>query len=228
MSEKRHDSSHKDLSSLGDAEKKQKVFELARYFLCQDKRKVPIKRQDITKSVLKEHVKSFQPIFEDTQKFLSHVFGINVTECEVSSKAKVYLLTNTLEIGDELVRKENGKNFGLLMIILSLVYMSSGVLNDDQLKRALKQLGVPKDSSHSQLGDVSKHLQNFIKQGYIVRERIVQGDASTHQYKLGLRSQTETSKRRILEFISEMYNVDVCQWKLQYKEILAEEMGSNS
>ena len=41
---------------------------------------------------------------------------------------------------------------------------------------------------------------------YIVRERIVQGDASTHQYKLGLRSQTETSKRRILEFISEVFH----------------------
>ena len=40
---------------------------------------------------------------------------------------------------------------------------------------------------------------------YIVRERIVQGDTSTYQYKLGLRSQTETSKRRILEFISEVF-----------------------
>ena len=28
------------------------------------------------------------------------------------------------------LRKENGKNFGLLMIILSLVYMSSGALSD--------------------------------------------------------------------------------------------------
>ena len=52
------------------------------------------------------HILYCKAIVETLQldMYLSQVFGINVTECEVSSKAKVYLLTNTLEIGDELVR----------------------------------------------------------------------------------------------------------------------------
>eukprot|EP00795_Rhopilema_esculentum_P002415 gene2415-18064_t len=151
------------IENLGPAEFQRKVSELVRYMLCQDKKKLPIKRPDINRNVLKEHVRCFQPIFEKAKEFLLNIFGIDVVESEVG-KTKSYFLVNDLDTRNEDV--------------------------------------IP---------------------CYIIKEKVVTPDLVTFNYKMGPRTMAETSKRRILEFISEIYGVDIQQWKMQYKEIVREE-----
>ena len=53
---------------------------------------------------------------------LSQVFGIDVVECELSSKAKVYLLTNTLEIDDELIRYVPYMHIQFIALVLTFKF----------------------------------------------------------------------------------------------------------
>ncbi|XP_065067118.1 non-structural maintenance of chromosomes element 3 homolog isoform X2 [Rhopilema esculentum] len=156
------------IENLGPAEFQRKVSELVRYMLCQDKKKLPIKRPDINRNVLKEHVRCFQPIFEKAKEFLLNIFGIDVVESEVG-KTKSYFLVNDLDTRNEDVIpwSKEVKHSGLLMIIISLIYMSDGVVSDDILKRTLKQLGIRKDVNHKEFGDIEKTIQEFVKQTFM-------------------------------------------------------------
>ena len=40
---------------------------------------------------------------------------------------------------------------------------------------------------------------------YIIKEKVAGAEGVSYRYKLGVRSQTETTKRKILEFISEVW-----------------------
>lgn len=218
--------SQKSQKDLSKDELNRKVSELVRYLLFMDRKKYPIKRGDITKHVLKEHSKAFSQVFDHAKKTLQKVFGIEVEEIEVG-KSKGYILVTgdkgegqdkLIDWGDDLPK------MGLLMVVLSLIFMSDHVLTESLLWHTLKKLGLEPKVEHEVFGDPDKLIsQEFVRQCYLDRKKVVGGDEAAYEYRWGSRAEKELSKRQVLQFVSELYDTEMESWTSQMKEILDEE-----
>ncbi|KAL9959765.1 hypothetical protein ACROYT_G033120 [Oculina patagonica] len=207
-------------------ELKRKVVEVVRYLIFTDRKKYPIKRGDITKNVLKEHSRAFNQIFNQAKTNLQKVFGIEVEEIEVG-KTKGYILVDgsKTEEEDQLIDwGDDLPKIGLLMVVLSLIFMSDHVITESLLWHTLKKLGIEPKVEHEVFGDPEKLIsQEFVRQCYVDRKKVLGGDEAAYEYRWGSRAEKELTKRQVLQFVSELYDTQMDDWTSQMKEILAEE-----
>lgn len=214
---------HKELSK---DELNRKASELVRYLLFMDRKKYPIKRSDITKNVLKEHAKAFNQVFERAKKDLQKVFGIDVVEIEVG-KSKGYILINEsiaqgnlIDWGDDLPK------IGLLLVVLSLIITSDHdfVITESQLWHTLKRFGIEPKAEHKVFGDADKLIsQEFVRQCYLDRKKVVGGDETAYEYRWGQRAEKELSKKKLGLFISEIYGTELESWSSQMRDLFSDE-----
>ncbi|XP_065645018.1 non-structural maintenance of chromosomes element 3 homolog isoform X2 [Hydra vulgaris] len=221
------------IDSLSSAEFKRVVADMVRYILFSDRKKVCIKKADLIKDVIKDvfyNTKVFPIVFEESKKVLQETFGFDVVEIvSEDGKSKGFVLVNLLEENpgcESLLDwgKENEK-MGLLMVIISMIYMNEGVLSEASLWYCLKKLGIEKNRQHRLFGDVDKLIQmEFVKQNYLERKKQTITEGSLIQYHIGPRTSVEISKRKILQFVSKVYGVEsIKSWKVQYQDVVASE-----
>lgn len=211
---------------LSKEELKRKTSDVARYLLFTDRKKYPVKRGDITKNVLKEHAKSFNEIFDHAKKNLNKVFGIEVEEIDVG-KSRGYILVDgvkseeqheLIDWGDDLPK------MGLLMVVLGMIFMCDHVITESKLWHMLKKLGIEPKKEHQVFGDSEKLIsQEFVRQCYLDRKKVLGGDEAAYEYRWGARAEKELTWRQALKFVSEIYGTQMEDWTAQMKEITAKE-----
>lgn len=211
---------------LSKEELKRKTSDVARYLLFTDRKKYPVKRGDITKNVLKEHAKSFNEIFDHAKKNLNKVFGIEVEEIDVG-KSRGYILVDgvkseeqheLIDWGDDLPK------MGLLMVVLGMIFMCDHVITESKLWHMLKKLGIEPKKEHEVFGDSEKLIsQEFVRQCYLDRKKVLGGDEAAYEYRWGARAEKELTWRQALKFVSEIYGTQMEDWTAQMKQITAKE-----
>ncbi|XP_002730906.1 non-structural maintenance of chromosomes element 3 homolog [Saccoglossus kowalevskii] len=159
---------------------------------------------------------------------LKQVYGMEMAEVQ-HGKQKAYILLNNLDMTgteDYIDSSPDEPKMGLLMVVLSIIFMSGSVITEFSLWHSLKKLGIYKDKSHEVFGDVKKLLtQEFTRQTYLDYNRVLNSDPPSYQFQWGSRAHKEISKRSVLEFVTKMYGkeMQVDSWKSQYKEVLRSE-----
>ncbi|KAK2148732.1 hypothetical protein LSH36_486g06051 [Paralvinella palmiformis] len=221
-------------SGISEGEVDSKVNELIQFLLIMDQKKMPIKRQDINKYVLKEHSRAFNKFIEKAGKKLKSIFGIELMDIS-GDKKKSYCLINTMEtdVDDPHVvwSPDDNARLGLVMVILSTIFMSGNTITDCKLYSMLKMLGVDVEMTHEVFGDVKKFIsQDLVRQGYLLHERLGLSDPPVYEYKWGPRAKYETSKRNILDFVCQVYgDTDPSKWTSQWQDVQrTEEMAANN
>ncbi|XP_077985684.1 non-structural maintenance of chromosomes element 3 homolog isoform X2 [Glandiceps talaboti] len=207
------------------------VNDIVQFMLIMEQKKIPVKRQDINKHVLKDHKAIFVMAMARAKTKLSRTFGFEMTELEQGSgnkKQKSYILLNSLDVSDtdHIDHSAEEPKMGLLMVILSIIFMSGGVVTETILWHTLKKFGIHNDKNHEVFGDVKRLLtQEFVRQMYLEHNRVINSDPPAYQFCWGQRALKETTKRKVLEFVTKMYGKDmqVESWKSQYKEVLRSE-----
>ncbi|XP_067683534.1 non-structural maintenance of chromosomes element 3 homolog [Haliotis asinina] len=217
----------KAAAGIDQTELDRKVNDLVQYLLIMWQKNYPIKKLDINKNVLKEHRSAFAHIMKKAQEKLAMVFGVDVVELQDKYKGS-FILLNRLENDTDnphlLWPEEDNTKTGLLMVILSIIYMNGNVMQDSELWHALKKLGVEPDLPHPTFGDAKKLItQEFVRQGYIEYIRQQNVDPPSFEFKWGQRAQLETSKRHCLTFVSQIYDMDVERWTSQYQDMVETE-----
>jgi len=219
-------------NKLSKNELERKVNEMLRYILFNDKKKVGIKRADLVKNVMKEQSRAYASVMKEVATRLQEVFGFELVEMEtIDGKSRGYILINKIdklledEISTLLDTNEETNKMGLLLIIVSLIFMNEGPISDVSLWHTLGKFGVYKDREHEVFGNVEKLLNiDFVRQNYLERQKVQGNEGPSWQYNCGLRSWKEISKRKILEFVSEIYGVDSIEdWKIQYQQVIESE-----
>ncbi|XP_028398234.1 non-structural maintenance of chromosomes element 3 homolog [Dendronephthya gigantea] len=216
--------------TLSKAEMDRKVADFVRYILFMDSKKTAVRRSDLNKHVLKEHTKLFVPVFTEAQNKIKKTFGYELLETELN-KQKVYILLNKMQEEANQVVQSNADDqpkLGLLLVILATIFMKDNVLNEGTLWDTLKRLGVFKGENHEIFGDVEKLITvEYVKQMYLDRKKVITGDTATYEYRWGVRSQHEITKRQVLEFVAQVYGTEVQAWTAKYKEVVQEEEGDS-
>jgi len=221
-------------AGLGPEELQRKVNEMVRHILFSDKKKIGMKRADLVKNVMKENAKAFNTVISQVSARMSDVFGYDLVEMTThDGKSRGYILVNRIdkvfedELSTLLDSDQESSRMGLLIIVLSLVFMNEHSISEVSLWHTLEKFGLRKDQEHEVFGNVEKLLNtDFVKQNYLERTKVQGADGPIWHYDFGARSLKEISKRKILEFVSEVYGVnDISDWKSQYQHVLEEEQG---
>ncbi|XP_034611714.1 non-structural maintenance of chromosomes element 3 homolog isoform X2 [Trachemys scripta elegans] len=217
----------RNLERLSPAHVDQKVSELVQYLLVKDQKKIPIKRADILKNVIKDYRGVYSEIIKRAGRTLQQVFGLQLME--IDPKHHIYILVSILprlEV-DNLKQDDCTAKLGLLTVILSFLFMKGNAAKESAVWEMLRRLRVDPGVRHEIFGDVKKLVtEEFVRQKYLEYNRIPHTDPPEFEFQWGARAAKETSKMQILRFVAKIQNKDPKAWSTQYTEAAAEEAAA--
>eukprot|EP01135_Chromosphaera_perkinsii_P011676 Nk52_evm14s2473 gene=Nk52_evmTU14s2473 len=207
------------------------VASLVRYCLFCEANKKIIRRADLL-DVLGDRRKSATSLIKKAEESLRKVFGYELVMLPAAdlpqapkkrgaaAKAKTvvtnnYVLVNNLEINHkirELVYEENAEAYGLKMLILALVCISSPMA-ESKLERHLIGFNVDISktarSTHKVFGSAHSLITGLVNSGYLTKQRLTdQQNSPQYQFVLGPRALKEISKKEIINFIAKVDGCD--------------------
>ncbi|KAF4077806.1 hypothetical protein AMELA_G00192310 [Ameiurus melas] len=201
-----------------------KVAEVVQFILIKDQKKIPIRRADIVKHVIKEYRSLYQDIIKRVDRTFEQVFGLKLVE--IDSKNHIYILTNKLEQSREepiSMCPANPKT-GLLFVILGVIFMKGGSVKETLVWNTLKKLRVDVGEKHEEFGDVKKIITDeFVRQKYLEYVRIPHTEPLEYEFRWGQRAESEVSKLKVLQFIAELHDQEPQSWTQQYREATSTE-----
>ncbi|XP_017585631.1 non-structural maintenance of chromosomes element 3 homolog isoform X3 [Corvus hawaiiensis] len=185
----------------------QKVSELVQFLLVKDQKKMPIKKADMLKSVFgkyrscKEYKDFYSEIVNKAGRTLQEVFGLQLVE--IDTKCPTYILINNLPRaeGKYPCRDKEKEKMGLLLVILSFIFMKGNSVKDSALWEFLNLLRV--------------------YPGYLEMISIPLTDPREFKFQWGPRAEKETSKKDVLNFVAKIQGKDPTFWASQYSEAQA-------
>ncbi|XP_049919977.1 necdin-like 2 isoform X1 [Epinephelus moara] len=207
------------LEKLTPAQVDQKTAEVVQYFLVRDQKKIPVRRADLVKHVVKEYRNIYPEIMKRASRTFDQVFGLKMVE--IDAKNHMYILINKLETveGTSPINSPTNPKMGLLFVILSVIFMKGGVVRENLIWNTLKKLRVDPGEKHEDFGDVKKVVTDeFVRQRYLEYGRIPHTEPVEHEFRWGQRAEVEVSKAKILEFMGELHEQDPQSWSQQYRE----------
>ncbi|NXL68739.1 NSE3 protein, partial [Chordeiles acutipennis] len=197
----------------------QKVSELVQFLLVKDQKKIPIKRVDILKKVIREYKDVYSEIVNRAGRTLQQVFGLQLVE--IDTKHHIYILTSCLPRveGENMHRDNQTAKLGLLMVILSFIFMKGNSAKDGAVWEFLRRLRLQPGERHEIFGDVKKLVtEEFVRQKYLEITPIPLTDPPEFKYQWGPRAAMETSKKDVLRFVAKIQGKDPTFWVSQYHE----------
>ncbi|XP_041801034.1 necdin-like 2 isoform X2 [Chelmon rostratus] len=209
---------HRGLEKLTAAQVDQKTAEVVQYFLVKDQKKIPVRRADLVKHVVKEYRNIYPEIIKRAACTFEQVFGLKLVV--IDPKNHIYILVNNLETaeGASPINPSNPK-MGLLFVILSVIYMKGGHARETLIWHTLKKLRVDPGEKHKDFGDVKKLVTDeFVRQRYLEFLRIPHTEPVEHTVQWGKRAEAEVSKAKILDFMGQLYGQDPQSWSQHYRE----------
>lgn len=207
------------LEKLTNSQVDQTTAEVIQYILVKDQKKIPVRRADLVKNVIKEYKNVYPEIMKRAVHMLDQVFGLKLVE--IDTKNHLYVLINKLEPSEEAapVNAPSNPKKGLLFVILSLIFMKRGVVKESVIWNTLKKLRVDPGEKHEEFGDVKKLVTDeFVRQRYLEYVRIPHTEPIEYEFRWGQRAEVEVSKAKILEFMGELHEQDPQTWSQQYRE----------
>ena len=130
---------------------------------------------------------------------------------------------------------------GLLLVVLSVIYMNNGCVKQEDLFEFLKKLQLYDDDTtrrsfsvntinernEVKFGDVKSLIEDKWgkKQHYIhfYKDDTSEPDRPQNLYEWGERAHCEIKKSEILKFVAHIYNKNVDEFSEEYKKIINEE-----
>ncbi|XP_070597376.1 non-structural maintenance of chromosomes element 3 homolog isoform X1 [Erythrolamprus reginae] len=214
----------RNLEQHSPSEVEHKVNELVQFLLIKDQKKIPIKRTDILKYVIKDYKDLFPEVLRRANQTLQQVFGLGVVE--IDPKLHSYILISKFPpLEEEIVNDdENTPKMGLLIVILSLIFMKGNVIKESAVWEMLRRLHIDCcGGKHKVFGDVKKLVtEEFVRQKYLEYTRLPHTDPPEFEFRWGPRAFKETSKKQILQFVAKIQNQNPKSWMSQYNEAEAE------
>ncbi|NXL55007.1 NSE3 protein, partial [Podilymbus podiceps] len=223
-----HSQVQRNLERHSQDQLNQKVSELVQFLLVKDQKKIPIKRVDILKKVIREYRDVYSEIVNRAGRTLQQVFGLQLVE--IDTKHHIYILTSDLPRaeGENLRRDNQTAKLGLLIVILSFIFMKGNSAKDSESPPAphfpflpppppltprfpgavwefLRRLRVQPGERHEVFGDVRKLVtEEFVRQKYLEITPIPLTDPPEFKYQWGPRAAKETTKKDVLRFVAKV------------------------
>ncbi|XP_077743531.1 melanoma-associated antigen D4-like [Canis aureus] len=142
----------------------ERANKLVKYLMIKDYKKIPIKRSDMMKDVIREYDEHFPEIIERATYTLEKKFGIHLKE--IDKEEHLYILVCTRDSSARLLGKtKDTPRLSLLLVILGVIFMNGNRASEAVLWEALRKMGLRPGVRHPFLGDLKKLItEDFVKQ----------------------------------------------------------------
>eukprot|EP00252_Welwitschia_mirabilis_P021710 TRINITY_DN5646_c0_g1_i1.p1 TRINITY_DN5646_c0_g1~~TRINITY_DN5646_c0_g1_i1.p1 ORF type:complete len:238 (-),score=45.57 TRINITY_DN5646_c0_g1_i1:313-1026(-) len=190
---------------------------------------VPVRREELTQIITKTYKQRNLPseIISQAQKKFASIFGYEMKELQRSRtpknnqirssqsnivESKLYILKSMLpeELRTKFVEDKNNSQFlGLTVVVLSILHLAGGKLQEDTLWQYLSRFGLnEQDECHPDFGNVKQALETITKQKFIQRNKVSGPEGNFMVYELGERALDETVNGRLKEYITQIARKD--------------------
>ncbi|RAK87992.1 MAGE family protein [Aspergillus costaricaensis CBS 115574] len=204
------------------------VKKMVRLALASEFSRLPIRRSDISIKVLGEQgTRQFKTVFEEAQRVLQEKFGMEMMELPVKEKVTVqqrraaqkvekpsstnksWIVTTTLptkyrkpEILLPSRAPMESTYTGLYSFIIAVIVLNGGTIHEQKLERYLKRTNT---DAWTPIDRTDRFLQRLCKEGYLVRNRDVDGGEEVIEYILGPRGKIEVGTKGVARLVREVY-----------------------
>nr|XP_045362811.1 MAGE-like protein 2 [Camelus bactrianus] len=194
---------------------------LVQFLLVKDQAKVPIRRSEMVRFVIREYKDECLEIINRANHKLECVFGYQLKE--IDPKNHSYILVNKSHKGGAGPSYLDRPKLGLLMVVLSLIFMKGNCVRADLIFNFLYKLGLDVRETHSLFGNTRKLITKvFVRQKYLEYRRVPLTEPAEYEFLWGPRAFLETSKMLVLKFLARLHKKDPQCWPFQYLEAVAE------
>uniref|UniRef100_G1TPS0 MAGE domain-containing protein n=2 Tax=Oryctolagus cuniculus TaxID=9986 RepID=G1TPS0_RABIT len=196
---------------------------LVQFLLVKDQAKVPIQRSEMVKVIIREYKNECLDIINCANNKLECAFGYHLKEAD--TKIHSYIVINKLECpqGDEMACYLDRPQLGLLMVVLSLIFMKGNCVREDLIFNFLFRLGLDVRETNGLFGNMRKLITEvFVRHKYLEYRRIPCTEPAEYEFLWGPRAFLETSKMLILRFLAKLHRKEPQCWPFHYLEALAE------
>ncbi|XP_004761916.1 melanoma-associated antigen B4-like [Mustela putorius furo] len=211
------ESAHKDLLT-------RKVGVLMQFLLEKYTMGAPILKSDMLKIIHRRYKEHFPEILRKASEHMELVFGLELKEVKPGGHS--YILVSSLDLtADGSVSSAWGfpKN-GLLMPLLSVIFLSGNRASEKDIWEFLNILGIYDGRKHSVFGDPRKLItQDLVQEKYLEYRQAPDSDPPRFEFLWGPRAHAETSKMRVLEFLAKVHDTVPSAFPFHYEEALRDE-----
>lgn len=166
----------------------------------------PFKRADILHNT-KAKGRVANQVMDDVKKKLFDIFGLTLLEVEHQKYIIVNPMNKKLE---KYIHEQKSPKRDLLGLLLTIIFVNNMQVHEDKLRECLQKVKVDLQDNHPYFGDVNKHIQEFERQLYIVKDYVAtakgQVEKSQPFYVWGIRAKHEISMNSILEVLAKIYD----------------------
>lgn len=192
------------------------------FLLISNQKGYPIRRADISKHVFGENFypTAYKFILVKVNTALQQVFGLELIEFE--NQKGCYMIINkelrSLEFAKFSVMETAQR--GLLMFLLTLIYMNGNALPESVLFLCLKRVDIhTEDKCHPLLGDCKKLLTaEFVRKMYL-EYKCVDKEQQSYEFKWGRRAKQEVHKVDLFAWACKVSGKRPADWAMQHKEV---------
>ncbi|XP_004631483.1 melanoma-associated antigen B5-like [Octodon degus] len=184
-----------------------------------------VTREEMVRALHPRHRFQFSDIFKCACDHLEVIFAVEVREVESSRHS--YNLISKLNLPNN-GRVRPGRGYpktGLLMKVLSVIFMKNHCASEEDIWKFLKKLQVYPGKKHVLFGDTKKLLtQDFVRLKYLEYRQVLASDPPCYKFLWGPQAYAEISQERILKFLSRMKKISPTDFECLYEDSLKEDI----
>uniref|UniRef100_A0A8C5Z7A0 MAGE family member B16 n=1 Tax=Marmota marmota marmota TaxID=9994 RepID=A0A8C5Z7A0_MARMA len=202
----------------------EKVAFLVNFLLLKYQMKEPVRKADMLKFIMEDDEVRFCEIFLRASERLEMVFGLDVKEMDPINQCYGLSIKLGLTYNGMLSDEENIPKTGLLILMLSVIFMKGNRATEEEIWDVLKMMGIHRDQKHFIFGDARQLIaHDFVSEKYLEYHQVANSDPVQYEFQWGPRAHAETSKMKVLEFLAKVHGTDPRDFSAQYEEALLEE-----
>uniref|UniRef100_A0A8C6RGA4 MAGE family member A10 n=1 Tax=Nannospalax galili TaxID=1026970 RepID=A0A8C6RGA4_NANGA len=209
---------------LSKSEMDVKVNELVNFLLFKYLMKEPVTKAEMLSNAIGDYQEHFHVIFTKASLYMQMVFGIDIKVVKPASQT--YILVTALELTyDGMMPGSLGfPKTGLLVMVICIIFTEGNSVSEEKLWEMLSNVGLYAGKDHFIYGEPRKLIyENFVQEGYLEFRWVPGSDPARYEFLWGLRTLAETSKMKVLEFLTNINGSDPRSYPSQYAEALREE-----
>ncbi|KAM4818499.1 melanoma-associated antigen 2-like isoform 1-T2 [Thomomys bottae] len=202
----------------------QDAIALVPYLLLKYWMKQPAIKAEMLNYIIPNHHHYFSVIFRKARACMQLLFGINVEEVDHTFHTYVLTISAGLTYDGIMSDVQGLPKTGLLIIVLSIIFMEGNRAREEFVWQALSMMEVYAGREHCLFGDPRKLvMEDFIQQGYLVYQQVPGSDPACYEFLWGPRARAETTKMKILQHCAQFGGVDPMSFSSLYEEALRDE-----
>ncbi|XP_036743179.2 melanoma-associated antigen 10-like [Manis pentadactyla] len=203
-----------------------KTAQLVAFLLLKYLAVEPTTRVKMLEVLGQDHEDQFPVIFSCISECLQLAFGIDVKEGDPSDHSYILVTAPGLTYRGQLSYEQSLPKSGLLLFLLTLIFMEGGSVPEGKVWQMLIVMGIFPGREHFIFGDPRKLIIGvWVKEQYLEYQQVPDSNPARFHLRWGHRAHMETDAVEVLEFMAKVKDSTTNACLPWYEEAVRDQEG---